>query len=302
MRYLAVHERAPRGTFDFPIELYRVDAAHPRYEMPFHWHIECELLLVWEGTLALSVDGEEFLGKPGDCFFLPSGAIHGGKPDSCFYKCLVFDMERFLQDSSVCRRKFASTLGSEAHIFTSHPAGSSTAQIVDALVRSMEEEKPGYEFVTTGLLWQFIGTVLEQRLYAAASEETRVGRQRTEQMKSVLRRIRRDYAAPLTLDELAAEAGMNPRYFCRVFRQLTGRTPIDYLNYYRIECAAELLCAEADSVTDIALSCGFGDPGYFARLFRRHKGMSAAAYRKTHREQTQASNSSAASNSTEVPE
>ena len=213
MRYLAVHERAPRGTFDFPIELYRVDAAHPRYEMPFHWHIECELLLVWEGTLALSVDGEEFLGKPGDCFFLPSGAIHGGKPDSCFYKCLVFDMERFLQDSSVCRRKFASTLGSEAHIFTSHPAGSSTAQIVDALVRSMEEEKPGYEFVTTGLLWQFIGTVLEQRLYAAASEETRVGRQRTEQMKSVLRRIRRDYAAPLTLDELAAEAGMNPPLF-----------------------------------------------------------------------------------------
>ena len=65
---------------------------------------------------------------------------------------------------------------------------------------------------------------------------------------------------------------MNPRYFCRVFRQLTGRTPIDYLNYYRIECAAELLCAEEDSVTDIALSCGFGDPGYFARLFRRHKG------------------------------
>lgn len=103
-------------------------------------------------------------------------------------------------------------------------------------------------------------------------------------MKSVLRRIRRDYASPLTLDELAAEAGMNPRYFCRVFRQMTGRTPIDYLNYYRIECAAELLCTEGDSVTDVALACGFNDPGYFARLFRRHKGMSAAAYRRQYGE------------------
>ena len=42
MRYLAFHERMVRGTFDFPIELYYVDALHPRYEMPFHWHMECE--------------------------------------------------------------------------------------------------------------------------------------------------------------------------------------------------------------------------------------------------------------------
>ena len=81
--------------------------------------------------------------------------------------------------------------------------------MVDELFRSMEEERPGYEFVTTGLLWQFIGTVLAQRLYAPVSEEARLGRQRAEQMKSVLLRLRRDYASPLTLGELAAEAGMN---------------------------------------------------------------------------------------------
>ena len=282
MRYLAVHERAVRGTFDFPIELYRVDVSHPRYEMPFHWHMECELLLVRKGSLALSVDGEVFHGKPGDCFFLPSGAIHGGKPELCVYHCIVFDMDRFLQDRAVCRRKFAATLGSEAHIFTFHPAGSSTARLIDSLFSSMEGEKPGYEFVTTGLLWQFIGTVLEERLYAPVSDEARLDVQRAEQLKNVLRRIRRDYASPLTLDELASEAGMNPRYFCRVFRQTTGRTPIDYLNYYRIECAAELLCVTGESVTDVALSCGFNDPGYFARLFRRHKGISAAAYRREH--------------------
>ena len=57
MRYLASHERAVRGTFDFPIELYYVDPSHPRYEMPFHWHMEHELILVLQGTLHLSVDG-----------------------------------------------------------------------------------------------------------------------------------------------------------------------------------------------------------------------------------------------------
>ncbi len=287
MRYLAAHERAARGTFDFPIELYHVDVNHPRYEMPFHWHMECELLLVLEGRLALTVEGEEYDARQGDCFFLPGGAIHGGTPESCVYDCLVFDMDRLLPESALCRRKYAAVIGDGAHIRTRLPAGGTIGRIVRELFLSMEKEQPGYEFITTGLLWQFIGAVVQEGLCVPASEESRLGRQRADQMKSVLRRIRRDYAAPLTLDELAAEAGMNPRYFCRVFRQMTGRTPIDYLNYYRIECAAELLCAAEDSVTDVALACGFNDPGYFARLFRRHKGMSAASYRRSHREEAQ---------------
>ena len=87
-----------------------------------------------------------------------------------------------------------------------------------------------------------------------------------------------------TLDELAAEAGLAPKYLCRVFRQVTGRTPIDYLNYYRIECAAELLCTTTDSITDVALSCGFNDPSYFSRMFRRQKRVSAHVYRNQYSE------------------
>ena len=148
----------------------------------------------------------------------------------------------------------------------------------------MEKEQPGYEFLTTGLLWQLIGIVLRHRLYAADSGEAPHPWRHADQMKSVLRRIRRDYAAPLTLDELAAEAGLAPKYLCRVFRQVTGRTPIDYLNYYRIECAAELLCTTTDSITDVALSCGFNDPSYFSRMFRRQKRVSAHVYRNQYSE------------------
>ncbi len=45
-------------------------------------------------------------------------------------------------------------------------------------------------------------------------------------MKNVLTYIRNNYGEPITLDELAAVAGMSPRYFCRAFAALTGRTPI----------------------------------------------------------------------------
>ena len=49
MRYTGYQENKSRGTFGFPIQLYYVDANHPQYEMPFHWHMECELILVLAG-------------------------------------------------------------------------------------------------------------------------------------------------------------------------------------------------------------------------------------------------------------
>lgn len=59
MKFLASHESSTRGTFDFPIELYYVDKMHPRYEMPFHWHMEFELMLVLSGEFSLLIDPKE---------------------------------------------------------------------------------------------------------------------------------------------------------------------------------------------------------------------------------------------------
>ncbi len=70
---------------------------------------------------------------------------------------------------------------------------------------------------------------------------------------------------------LARIAGMNPKYFCRYFRSMTGRTPIDYLNYYRVECACEMLSTKDISVKETAISCGFSDESYFVKTFRKYK-------------------------------
>lgn len=282
MRYLATHEHAPRGTFDFSIELYYVDPSHPRYEMPFHWHMEHELILVLQGVLRLSVEGEAFELAPGDCMLIADGAIHGGTPEGCIYECLVFDLERFLAGTTTCGQRVALLTEGEARLEGKFPAGTQAAAIVSQLFQAMETERPGYELTTMGLLWQLWGELLGQRLLGAAEPGPPRDIRRAQAVKNVLRRIRSSYGQPLTLEDLAAEAALEPKYFCRVFRQITGRTPINYLNYYRVECAAGLLCTTQGSITDIALECGFGDVSYFSRMFRRYKGQTPSQYRRAH--------------------
>lgn len=68
MRYIGYHENKSRGTFGFPIQLYYVDSSHPQYEMPFHWHMECELILVLGGKFHLSINGVSHTLEKGRAF------------------------------------------------------------------------------------------------------------------------------------------------------------------------------------------------------------------------------------------
>ena len=93
MLYLDYNEKQMHGTKDFPLAFYHVDNSHPRYEMPFHWHKEYEIVRVLKGQFRLMLADTEIIAKPEESFFIPSGALHGGMPENCIYECLVFDLD-----------------------------------------------------------------------------------------------------------------------------------------------------------------------------------------------------------------
>lgn len=87
-------------------------------------------------------------------------------------------------------------------------------------------------------------------------------------------RIRRDYAAPLTVAALAREAGMSISAFHDHFRVLTGTTPLQYQKALRLMEARRRLQAAAGSVTAIAYEVGYESPTQFSREYRRKFGQS----------------------------
>ncbi|MFE6845330.1 GlxA family transcriptional regulator [Streptomyces sp. NPDC057686] len=84
----------------------------------------------------------------------------------------------------------------------------------------------------------------------------------------------------LTLDEIAAEAGMSVRTLNRRFREQTGTSPLQWLHRARIRQAQYLLETTGHPVERIASQVGFGSPTAFRDRFRRITGTSPHAYRR----------------------
>ncbi|TBL71177.1 helix-turn-helix domain-containing protein [Paenibacillus thalictri] len=91
------------------------------------------------------------------------------------------------------------------------------------------------------------------------------------------------YKEPLTLEGLAAMAGLSVSHYSRLFKKFIGYSPIDYLTHLRVDRAKELLVLSDYRLKSIAGSVGYSDEFYFSRIFKKMTGMSPRDYAKKHR-------------------
>ncbi|WP_339797101.1 response regulator [Paenibacillus sp. FSL R5-0744] len=84
----------------------------------------------------------------------------------------------------------------------------------------------------------------------------------------------------ITLDRLAQEVNMNVNYLCRVFKQDTGRSIVQYMNELKINKAIELLKLPDTRIKEVASQVGIDDPFYFNRVFKKIVGLSPSDFRK----------------------
>ena len=88
------------------------------------------------------------------------------------------------------------------------------------------------------------------------------------------------YDSELTLSEIAKNAFVSPTHLSRLFKTYCGTTVSKYIISKRITEAKKLL-SSGMSVTDTALSCGFGDYANFIRTFKNATGISPGKYKNS---------------------
>lgn len=101
-------------------------------------------------------------------------------------------------------------------------------------------------------------------------------------LKRVMQYIDHNLDAKVTLQHLAAVAGLSRMHFAAQFRAAVGMRPHDYLLKRRIERAQELLQRADTSLVDIALTVGFQTQAHFTTVFKRFAGTTPYQWRSAH--------------------
>lgn len=294
-----LREIRAHGTSIFPCAYYLTTGNFTRLQVKHHWHDEIEILYLKSGKYKALINMESFeIHK--ECFlFVNRGELHDLRSVSQEYEeqAIVFDpqMLRFYNydsiDEHILLPLIQGKLTFPRILDRSHPVFEVLAaeykKISDAFCRNQQVSGSGDQIYTNNIIFQmqikasllqFVAIMMEHDLMC---RDVLLENQRIESIKTVLAYIRQHYGEKLYIQDLSALVNMNEQYFCRFFKKAIGKSPIDYLNDYRLNKVIYLLENTERPVTDISLDCGFNNMGNFQRLFRRKTGTTPLQYRKT---------------------
>lgn len=151
------------------------------------------------------------------------------------------------------------------------------------IISEMTEKKPGYQLSTRGLLLSlYIELYRIQNLKTVRakciSEEERTSN--TLVLTPALDYIEENYMESFPTETLAELCHWSPTHFRRVFSQIMGMSPLEYINQVRIAQACNMLCTTEDSILSISENTGFGSVSSFNRNFLQTIKMSPREYRR----------------------
>lgn len=286
----AILEPVQHGTSKQNITFYyhRLPCVHKDdyYGFTAHWHTEYEIIYVYQGPASFTLNGVLQRVESGQALFVNKKVIHAAIPpsNSVQYVCVTFG-EQFLFSSTldVLYEKYFFPLHVEYKEMPSFLEGNCNWQkemlkVIQKLCMSGLKKPVGCELEWRILLLQLYHIAYTNDVFLTkvpSSDENNTA------IQAALLTIQKNYTEPIQVSLLAKEAGFSVEHFSRVFKYVTGMSPINYIISCRIQHAEHLLTHTSLSVSEIATTSGFNDINYFSRYFKKIHNLSPTQYRKT---------------------
>jgi len=264
----------------------------PYFFPSWHFHPECEIMLVLKGT------GMRFVGdhmerfQAGDLVFYGPDIPHFYRSDDVYYledsdlvsqAIVVYFKENFLGESfwdlpnispikklfSYARRgiKFNETV---------------TSGLMQRILK-LDDQMNGVEKIIDLLtILKIMADTKEFNLLSSNAFTKRINQDECERINMVYQFIMDNYTANPTLEQVAQIAHMSVTAFCRYFKSHTYKTYIQFLNEIKIGNACKLLIDNKLSISQICFETGFNNFSHFNDQFKKIMGLTPREYQKKH--------------------
>lgn len=263
-------------------------SVYPNMRAPCHWHEDIEWIHIIEGKMYYDINGKRLVLQKEDSLMVNARQMHYGyscERQDCRFSCILFHPSLFCSNPVLMQKYVAPVLKNSGleylHFVRGQETGQEVSDLLAQIVQSKEHTPDGYELDVIALMHRLWSRLWQKKILTP-------GQKQPEQEEDL--RIQKDmvsflyqhYSDRITLDDIAASGHVSRSKCCRIFRRYLQQSPIDFLNAYRLRISCHLLDTTEQSITEIALACGFNHLSYFSSCFYRSCGCTPREYRRRH--------------------
>lgn len=243
---------------------------------PNGWHEDLEIKLIRSDKLYISIDSQIHLGKPNEIFLINPYQIHSVPHISGIdmrYDLIMIRLDFFSITGihAISLRK----IFMEDHIcFNNHITNPHLIDILEKIVEAFPRKNDPYIRIRIqAFLMEFFSVLLCEEITERKDSDFQNNIRYYNTIAPALEEIHRSYDSKIKSEELAHKCKVSHSYFCRIFKQLMGVTPVQYLIENRLRLADILIKDGNHTITDIAHMVGFDDETYFSRCYKKFRGI-----------------------------
>lgn len=273
------------GTPDFPIAFFDDDLTSVK--VPWHWHDELEIVVILSGEVSVFIAGCELNLKAGEGYLANSGVLHSAelRSKTGWQHAMVFSPRVIASPDDIIWNTYVSPILSHENLpfIKLSPQAHWQKEILSLSEKcwaSGAHEKTDYALTVRSSLSQ-ITSLIVHNIDTEAEHPFTSKTQRDElRIKKTLFFIETHYQEQITIDDIAASAGISVSTLLRLYHDILHTTPIQYVLQCRLEQIREgLISSPESSISEIAYSCGFNDISYFNRCFLKKYGKTPSQFR-----------------------
>ncbi|MCR5358054.1 MAG: AraC family transcriptional regulator [Lachnospiraceae bacterium] len=273
-----------------PYESFVFDTAVNDFPVRPHFHPYVEILCMTEGNMFVTAGEEEYYLEEGDMILFFSNVLHSMSASSmrsARFAGIKFDISRLAVNTNYTpglRTLLAVARKQNARVF--FPGGDEIHEhgsFFEFCREELDRKEIGFDvavhaklcLLMTKLirLWQDEGIDFNNVSDFITREEL--------SLQNITEYIDLHLDEDLRVDDLAKRCNMSYSHFARSFKEMYGRSCKEHLESLRVEKAEEMLKFTDRSLNDIGQELGYADQSHFIRMFRKYKGVTPGAVRKT---------------------
>ncbi len=266
--------------FESSFRLERFDQANPCKHNGLHLHHGYEIVYVKSGKGTIKVEDKEVHYDDGTLVLIGPSIPHFGFSNTTYpdnFEVVIHFDDEFVQNRIGAFPEFSSI----------HKLIESSKRILVFDCQTKKEVTPLFDRITKLNPTEQLISIFEllSKLSKVKTHQSLLGKDlgehfaQSKQIKKVFDFINENFHSQISTRDIAAQVSLTTNSFCRMFKNLTGKSFITYLNDYRIHRATLLLEVTDASISQIMRECGFENPSYFARVFFQAKKLQPTEYR-----------------------